>query len=308
MANLYEETPDWLIERLNRTAIQPSLFQPPEAEPTAQDSRATAPVERVVATGAPLPSEGWATPPIALATMPETPTTVVVDHDDEVDDHRQGTRFGRARRRSGHAKPKPMIEVLLQLTSRARSFRSPDGRFHAEAPVGERFEVYGLKSAEFRDWLIAEYVVRELRPPSEMGRPPRGRHAPRLGPGLTLRFPRSSFASAATSMPRAKDEIYFLDLGDAGGRAVEIRASGWTVVDRPRVHFRRPDGLLPLPIPSHDGSSISCGPTSISPNKVSTYGRVADGGRFGRSVRTPCWWSTANMARPRAHWRGSFAS
>jgi hypothetical protein len=47
---------------------------------------------------------------------------------------------------------------------------------------------------------------------------------------------------------------YFLDLGDPSGRAVKIRADGWLVVDRPVVHFRRPEGLLPLPTPSHDGS------------------------------------------------------
>ena len=47
---------------------------------------------------------------------------------------------------------------------------------------------------------------------------------------------------------------YFLDLGDPSGRAVAIRDQGWSVVDRPGVHFRRPEGLLPLPMPALDGS------------------------------------------------------
>ena len=50
------------------------------------------------------------------------------------------------------------------------------------------------------------------------------------------------------------DSTYFLDLGDASGRAVAIRDVGWSVVDRPGVHFRRPEGLLPLPAPARDGS------------------------------------------------------
>ena len=47
---------------------------------------------------------------------------------------------------------------------------------------------------------------------------------------------------------------YFLDLGDSSGRAVAISEQGWSVVDRPAVHFRRPEGLLPLPLPNRDGS------------------------------------------------------
>jgi hypothetical protein len=50
------------------------------------------------------------------------------------------------------------------------------------------------------------------------------------------------------------DAVYFLDLGDSTGRAVEIRATGWTIVDRPPVHFIRPADLLPLPVPTRDGS------------------------------------------------------
>jgi hypothetical protein len=50
------------------------------------------------------------------------------------------------------------------------------------------------------------------------------------------------------------DSTYFLDLGDPSGRAIQIRADGWTVFARPDVHFRRPAGLLPLPVPSRDGS------------------------------------------------------
>jgi hypothetical protein len=47
---------------------------------------------------------------------------------------------------------------------------------------------------------------------------------------------------------------YFIGLGDPSGQAVEVGASGWSLVDRPRVHFRRPEGLLPLPVPTPGGS------------------------------------------------------
>ena len=45
----------------------------------------------------------------------------------------------------------------------------------------------------------------------------------------------------------------YLDLGDPSGQAVKISPQDWSVVDRPPVPFRRPEGLLPLPKPSPDG-------------------------------------------------------
>ena len=46
----------------------------------------------------------------------------------------------------------------------------------------------------------------------------------------------------------------FLDLGDHTGRAVKIEQGGWSLVEKANVHFRRPAGMLPFPVPSRDGS------------------------------------------------------
>ncbi len=143
------------------------------------------------------------------------------------------------------------VESLLGLASCARFFRAIDGRFHACVPVNGRHDVIGLKSAALRDWLVERYlsenqrlprqwVVRqaidalEARARFEVHRPPV--HI-RVGSGLT-------------------DDIAsdYLDLGDSSGHAVKICASGWTLVDRPNAHFKRPHGLLPLPVPSRGGS------------------------------------------------------
>ena len=50
-----------------------------------------------------------------------------------------------------------VVEALLRIASRARFFRSADGRFHAQVPIGDRQEIYGLKSTAFCDWLIESY-------------------------------------------------------------------------------------------------------------------------------------------------------
>jgi hypothetical protein len=47
------------------------------------------------------------------------------------------------------------VRVLTELTFGARLFRSADGHFCAQVRVGDRLEIYGLRSAGFRDWLIS---------------------------------------------------------------------------------------------------------------------------------------------------------
>src|SRR5262249_6007213 len=47
---------------------------------------------------------------------------------------------------------------------------------------------------------------------------------------------------------------FYLDLGDATWRAVEIDASGWRLIQNPPVRFRRPAGMQPLPVPVLGGS------------------------------------------------------
>src|SRR5262249_56748745 len=47
----------------------------------------------------------------------------------------------------------------------------------------------------------------------------------------------------------------YLDLADERWRAVEITPKGWRVIGAPPVRFRRPAGMLPLPVPE-EGATI----------------------------------------------------
>ena len=58
------------------------------------------------------------------------------------------------------------IQILTSVAWDAKLFRSNDGRLFAQVPVGERLEIYGLKSAAFRDWLIRGYLADQSEPPS----------------------------------------------------------------------------------------------------------------------------------------------
>jgi hypothetical protein len=145
------------------------------------------------------------------------------------------------------------VKALQRLASSARLYRSADGRLHARVPVGDRYEVYGLNSPGFRNWLTEVYFVDRGEPPSQWA----------IRRVVSLLEARAQFDGGTPSVfirvgrehdSDGKVSAYFLDLGDPSGRAIKIRAQGWSMVDRPDVHFRRPAGQLPLPMPSHDGS------------------------------------------------------
>jgi hypothetical protein len=151
---------------------------------------------------------------------------------------------------SGEKKEKP-FDALWRLCSAARLYRSMDGRLHASVPIGDRSETIPINSVGFRRWLTNRSFVDSGQPPS---------------PGairrvISLLEARAWLDGDTPSVfirvgcePGGDDAAYFLDLGDASGRAVWICADGWCVVEKPGVHFRRPDGLLALPVPSVGGS------------------------------------------------------
>ena len=144
------------------------------------------------------------------------------------------------------------LEVLLRLAASARAFRSADGRLYARVPVGDRHEVLGLKSAALRDWLIDGYLV-------DHGDLPTDWTIRRVLAALEARArveggTSSVFIRVGRDFAVDDDSSSYLDLGDFSGRAVKIGAGGWSVVNRPNVHFRRPQGLLALPLPSRNGS------------------------------------------------------
>jgi hypothetical protein len=143
------------------------------------------------------------------------------------------------------------VQRLLRLAGTARLFRAGDGRMFARVPIENRSETYGLKSGAFRDWLIGGHFRECGELPSES--------AIRRVIGAVEAFAR--FGGGGPSVfirvggdGRNEGSVYYIDLGDSSGRAIEIGAGGWCVVERPGVGFRRPGGLLPIPEPSREGS------------------------------------------------------
>jgi hypothetical protein len=142
-------------------------------------------------------------------------------------------------------------ELLMGLVEGARIFRAADGRFHARVAIEGQNELIGLRSKAFRDWLVDRFVsaYRKLPPSRAVQRVLEALEArARFDVDRPLVYVR---------VGRGRDEneeSFYLDLGDRAGRAVRICGSGWSVVDEAGIHFSRPHGQLPLPVPSHDGS------------------------------------------------------
>ncbi len=126
------------------------------------------------------------------------------------------------------------VDALLRLAESARLYSSTDGRLHARVPVGDRYEIYGLKSSGFRDWLTKGYFVDRREPPSQwairrvVSVLEAGARFDGGTPSVFIRVGRDQDGDGNVS-------TYFLDLGDPSGKAIQIRADGWTVVDRPAV-------------------------------------------------------------------------
>ncbi len=194
-----------------------------------------------------LPSEATPTFPLALHASEFTLREHVTANEDDL----SGPDPSAIAAIKDNVEPERSLQVLLRLAAGARFFRSADGRLFAQVPVGSRHEIYGLKSTAFRDWLIEGHFAdcREIPSHWAIRRVLTALEArARFGVGTPSVFIRVGHDGTGNASP------FFIDLGDSSGRAIEIGPEGWSVVDRPGAHFRRPEGLLALPTPSREGS------------------------------------------------------
>lgn len=128
------------------------------------------------------------------------------------------------------------------------------GLFHTAADtafadifVNQHRETWPVRSKRFRNWLQRCHYEATGEAAS----------AAAIRSALDLLEARAKFdgperAIHIRSAERA-GRIY-LDLADERWRAVEIGPDGWRVIGSPPVRFRRPAGLLPLPVPQAGGT------------------------------------------------------
>ena len=153
-------------------------------------------------------------------------------------------------KKTATVKPDP-TKTLLRLVSCTQLHRGAGGRPFVRVPVEDRFEFFELKSAAFRNWLTDTYLSEYQQAPSSAA----------LSRVVAVLEARAQFDGSLPSVHvrvagdgEGERYVSYIDLCDPEGRAVEIRPGNWSVVERPRVNFRRAPGMLPLPLPESGGT------------------------------------------------------
>src|ERR1700704_6632330 len=142
---------------------------------------------------------------------------------------------------------KAVPNMLVDLAAHADLFHTATGIAYADLAIGGHRETWPVRSSRFRGWLGGRYYDGTGDAAS----------AAALNSALNLLEARAQFDSPERTVHvrvAEHDGHIYLDLADPSWRAVDIGPDGWQVVGEPPVRFRRPAGLLPLPIPQRGGA------------------------------------------------------
>ena len=185
---------------------------------------------------------------------PTPPPPVADDHDDG-DPAATDDRDGAPESEPGDPGPvapaaggkRSQATQLLDLAADVEFFHTADDVAYARIERDGHHEVWPLGSKSLRAWLSRRFH-------QAYGRAAGG-HA--LRDALDVLMGRALFeGSECPVYVRVADDgtDIYLDLGDPLWQAARITATGWEIVADPAVRFRRPKGLLRLPVPVRGGS------------------------------------------------------
>src|SRR5436190_8653803 len=137
--------------------------------------------------------------------------------------------------------------MLEEMTVCEEVFHTAGGVAFADLITEGHRETWPIRSKRFRTWLRRCYYQATGTAAG----------AAVIGSTLDLLEARAQFdapeRAICTRVAEYAGRIY-LDLADEHWRAVEIGPDGWRVLGCPPVRFRRPAGMLPLPMPERGRS------------------------------------------------------
>jgi hypothetical protein len=137
--------------------------------------------------------------------------------------------------------------MLIDMALCEELFHTATGTAFADILVDGHRETWPIRSKRFRGWLRRRYYQATGGAAS----------AAEIRSALDLLEARAQFdGPERTIHVRIAEHAghIYLDLADEQWRAVEIGPDGWRVIGCPPVRFRRPVGMLPLPVPQQGGS------------------------------------------------------
>ena len=138
--------------------------------------------------------------------------------------------------------------VRLALEAGAELWHTPTGDGYITIAVGGHHEHHPLASRGTRDYLTRLFYL-------DTGKAP---NLPALQAAIATLNGIARFDGEEhdvhVRVAGGDDDHVYLDLGDSAWRAVEVTLAGWRIISEPPVRFRRPRGMLPLPVPVGGGS------------------------------------------------------
>lgn len=171
------------------------------------------------------------------------------------------------RKEHAHAKPKKEEKVeddaapapekvkepsaqtrLMQIAKQAHFINTASGALYARVPVNGHHEVVSIneKGSGFRRWLVYKFHA-------EYGFVPNSDALSQTMQGIQAKAEYEGERAKVHTRIAEKDGRVYLDLANEKWECVEISQDGWKVISCPPVYFRRPSGMLPLPIPQRGG-------------------------------------------------------
>ncbi|MEO1959791.1 MAG: hypothetical protein ABGW82_02235 [Paracoccus sp. (in: a-proteobacteria)] len=138
-------------------------------------------------------------------------------------------------------------DILIDLAGAADLFHSADGTALADILINEHRETWPVRTKGFRRWLARQFYEQTGGAPSSEA----------LQSALNVVEAKAHFDGPKRPVfirVGGLDGRLYLDLGDEAWRAVEINATGWRIIDKPPVRFRRAAGMQPLAVPITVGS------------------------------------------------------
>jgi hypothetical protein len=150
--------------------------------------------------------------------------------------------------------------MLTTIEASGELFHTAAGTAFADLVIDGHRETWPIRSKRFRFWLRRRYYQATGAAPS----------AAAICSALDLLEAEAQFDGPERTVYIRVAEHHrriYLDLADERWRAVEIGPDGWGVTERPPVRFRRPPGMLPLPLPGHGGPIEALGSLLNLPNR-----------------------------------------
>ncbi len=138
-------------------------------------------------------------------------------------------------------------DILIDLAGAANLFHSADGTALADILINEHRETWPVRTKGFRRWLARQFFEQTGGAPSSEA----------LQSALNVIEAKAHFDGPERPVfirVGGVDGRLYLDLGDEAWRAVEIDATGWRIIEKPPVRFRRAAGMQPLAVPITGGS------------------------------------------------------